>query len=62
MLNSILPSQLNEATSKLNINKINELRLRIGQPIVVDYGGIYFLCNKGITDKKNDAIICTKNT
>lgn len=61
MLDSILPIELNEAIQKLNFNKINEIRLRVGQPIVIDYCGVYFLCRKGITDKKIEAIICTKN-
>lgn len=61
MLNNILPLQLSQIIQKLNYNKIFELRLRIGQPISIDYAGLYFLCEKGITDKYNEAILCTKN-
>jgi len=61
MLNLILPTQISNAISKLNYNKISEIRLRVGQAVAVDYCGLYFLCEKGITDKRLDAIICTKN-
>lgn len=61
MLNDFLPLQLSQIISKLNYNKIFELRLRVGQPISIDYAGLYFLCEKGITDKYSQAILCTKN-
>ncbi len=62
MLKEYLPNYLSNAIANLNITKLNEIRLRIGCPIIVDYGGLYYLSNNGITDIISKAIICKKET
>ena len=60
MLQGLFPTNILEALQKLNINKLYEIRLRVGQAIIVDYAGTYFLSVDGITDKESNAIICDK--
>lgn len=60
MLCEYLPFEISEAIKKLNFTKINEIRLRIGCPIIIDYGGLYYLSKDGVTDIIAKAIICNK--
>ena len=61
MLSKILSKQLNEAFSHISYDKLNEIRMREGKPIVVFLGGqAYFLSEKGLTNKLEHAIIGTK--
>lgn len=61
MLNEYLPLEISQAVDRLNLNKLNEIRMRIGNPIIVDYGGLYYLSKDGITDVTARAIICKKD-
>ena len=61
MLKNILPANINQAIEHLNYAKLCEIRLRVGKPIIVDYGGQYFLCESGITDNIGQAYICEKS-
>ena len=48
---SFLPKKVNDALSNLNYNFISEIRLRRGQPILVEYKGEYkYLNSCGVTD------------
>ena len=61
MLDGYLPSQIINALKHLSINKLNEIRLRVGNPVVIEYGGLYYLSSVGITDVIGKSIICTKD-
>ena len=61
MLQSYFPLEIFNAVSHLNFNKLNEIRLRVGKPIVIDYGGLYYLSKNGITDVISQSLICTKD-
>lgn len=60
MVEKYLPIDIGQAVSKLNQAKLKEIRLRVGYPIVVDYGGIYYLSASGVTDTIAKSIICDK--
>ena len=45
MLTKLMPHELMNAIKKLNIAKLTEIRLRVGKPVIVHYGGIYYLSN-----------------
>ena len=60
MLNEYLPDVIAIALDNLNKSKLNEIRMRLGRPILVDYGGLYYLSRTGITDVISKAIICKK--
>jgi stage III sporulation protein AA len=56
---SFLPEYISSATEWLNYNNLSEIRLRVGQPVIVEYNGKYsFLSAVGITEHKNMALIC----
>ncbi|MDR0856700.1 MAG: stage III sporulation protein AA [Clostridiales bacterium] len=58
MLNKILPEYLARIIAdKLNYEKVYELRVRAGRPILVNYGGRYLhLTEEGVTPGTNGAI------
>lgn len=60
MLNRILPDLLMSIlNSRLNMDKLYELRIRCNAPIVVNYGGNYYYLTKvGIANESDNAIIC----
>ena len=60
MIDRYLPIEIGQAIAKLNLAKLKEIRMRNGYPIVVDYGGIYYLGSNGITDVISKSIICDK--
>lgn len=60
MIKKYLPLEVGQAISKLNISKLKEIRMRIGYPLVVDYGGLFYLSTNGITDIIAKSIICDK--
>lgn len=62
MLTKILPNSIAKAIQKLNISKLSEIRIRVGKPIIIHYGGLYFLSNDGITDNLSKSIIAKKET
>ena len=54
---SFLPEVVKSAIGHLNFNRISEIRLRRGQPVIIEYDGEYrFLGDFGITDKAGDAL------
>lgn len=60
MVERYLPIDIGQAVLKLNQAKLKEIRLRVGYPIVVDYGGVYYLSANGVTDTIAKSIICDK--
>lgn len=62
MLGKILPLHIfNVIDEKLDYNKLNEIRLRVNQPITVFMNGQpYYLCEKGLTSNVEKAIYCKK--
>lgn len=57
----IFPERIKNALSKLNLNNVYEIRLRVNKPIAINQlGQTYFVSIKGITSNCNDAIILTK--
>lgn len=54
---SFLPTDIKEAISHLNYNFISEIRLRRGQPVIIEYKGEYKYINSyGITDNNRGLI------
>ncbi len=59
MLKKILPQDLLVVLNNININSINEIRLRNKKPIMICVGGKFFmLSNNGLTNYMENAIIC----
>ncbi len=61
MFNEILPSRVNRALDFLHTKGLREIRIRVGQPIVIDFGSIFFLGENGLTDDKEKALILNRN-
>lgn len=56
---SFLPVNIKIALDNLNYNYLTEIRLRVGQPVIVGYRGEYsYLGSFGITQRKSSAIVC----
>lgn len=54
-----LPEELKRALNNLNANYLTEIRLRVGQPVIIQYRGEYKYINEyGDTDSLRGAIIC----
>ena len=54
---SFLPVGIISSIEKLNYNKITEIRLRRGQPVIIEYEGEYKYINSyGVTDNSTDSI------
>ncbi|MCD8372281.1 MAG: hypothetical protein LUD27_03160 [Clostridia bacterium] len=54
-----MPCDILSAIKNLNENYISEIRLRKGQPVIIEYKGEYkYLCGFGVTDKADIAAIC----
>lgn len=54
---SFLPDDIRNALSHLNFNYLSEIRLRRGQPVIIEYKGEYRYINAfGIADKTNNLI------
>ena len=54
---SFLPNDVQNAVAKLNFNFLSEIRLRRGQPVIIEYKGEYKYINAfGITDKSSSLI------
>lgn len=62
MLGKILPLHIGKVIDeKISLNQINEIRLRANQPIVVFLNGQpFYLSEKGVTSKTENAIYITK--
>ena len=56
---SFLPTKIASALDNLNCNYLTEIRMREGQPIIVEYKGRqYYLGEFGATERKNSALTC----
>lgn len=56
---SFLPTDIRRALDNLNFNFLTEIRMRVGQPVIVEYKGCYaFLGAVGITDRRGSALLC----
>lgn len=54
-----LPAEVVQAVNSLNLNNLSEIRLRNGQPAVVEYNGRYsFLGKSGLTENAKYAVVC----
>ncbi len=54
---SFLPDEVGAAVSHLNYNRLSEIRLRRGQPVIVEYDGKYaFLGRTGIVSNASESI------
>ena len=62
MLKKILPADIyNILSSRVNINSINEIRMRADKPIVLSIGAQrVFLGQNGVTGNLKEAIYCSK--
>ena len=55
---SFLPNDIRAAVSNLNYNYLSEIRLRRGQPVIVEYKGEYkFLTAFGISEERKNALM-----
>ena len=56
---SFLPPNVKTALDNLNLNFLTEIRMRSGQPIIVEYKGRHFFLGAyGVTERKDSALIC----
>ncbi|MDE6690683.1 MAG: hypothetical protein K2K04_01815 [Clostridia bacterium] len=54
-----LPTEIISSLNNVNLNYLNEIRLRSGQPVIIQYRGEYKYINKyGITSNCDNSIIC----
>lgn len=57
MIERILPSYIVSAVKRLDYARLYEIRLRIGLPVSVNYGGkFYFLRSRGLSSDPEDAL------
>lgn len=63
MLETILPIKVKNALSRLNGEKVSEIRLRSDMPVMVNYDGVYrYLTDSGIGKSAESAItVCSKD-
>lgn len=62
MLEKILPTNMLISLSKINFNKLNEIRIRLNKPICVLYANkLSFLTDEGLSESEEDALIASKN-
>lgn len=55
---SFLPTEVQNALSHLNYNNLSEIRLRRGQPVIIEYKGEYKYINSyGVSDSAKNAIL-----
>ena len=56
---SFLPTSVKTALDNLNYNFLTEIRMRVGQPIIIEYKGRYFFLGSfGATERQSSALIC----
>ncbi len=56
MLKNILPMRFNRSLDFLKVDKLSEIRLRVGQPTVLNYGGRYYLGENGLADNEQNSL------
>ena len=58
-LSDILPSKINYCLAEINIDMLNEIRLRVNKPIIVNLNTrSYYLTSNGLSNNWNEAVIC----
>lgn len=63
MLDRILPSYIHNALKRLDYAKLYEVRLRVGQPVSVDYGGKYlYLHPRGVSPDSAESLTISFET
>lgn len=56
---TFLPAKILAAIIKLDLNYLTEIRLRCGQPVIIEYKGEYkYISNFSPTESKDGAILC----
>lgn len=61
MLNKILPNKISQALTKVEFERLYEIRLRAGLPATVNVDGkYYFLGEMGVCFNENEAVIVSK--
>lgn len=61
MLNQLLPNNLNQLMQQINLDYLNEIRLRLNKPIAINLKGKnFFLSNTGVSSVAEDAVVCNK--
>jgi len=58
MLKNILPNQLYELIKNVNLEHINEIRLRVGSPIILLGNKLAYLSKNGVVINKDEALVC----
>lgn len=57
MFLDFLPPDISQAIGYININKLSEIRIRKGQPVIIEYSGEYHYINRyGISNGANGAL------
>ncbi len=59
MLRQILPARFARSLDFLQVDKLNEIRLRVNCPSIIYYGGRYFLGENGVSNTSNDSLRAT---
>ena len=58
MIKELLPEKLNNCLKNVNLNTVNEIRMRLNSPVILNIKGeIFYLCENGTTKNENFAII-----
>jgi len=58
MFNEILPERINRALDCLHQKGLREIRIRVGFPVIVDFGATFFLGETGLVDDPAKALSC----
>ena len=56
MFKDILPAKVLDSLDFLKLDNLNEIRIRNSKPIIVDYGGRYYLGENGLAKNADEAI------
>lgn len=59
MFEEFLPHRIAKALNHLNKKGIQEIRIRVKQPVIINYGTMFYLGENGITDQKEYALSCS---
>ncbi len=59
MFEQFLPTRIHKALNGLNKKGLQEIRIRVKQPVIVRFGTNFYLGENGITDKKEYALMCS---
>lgn len=63
MVKSLFTENIVQALEKVDIKNINEIRLRLNCPIVLNVkGNNMYLCSSGVTNNENVSFVCKRST